>query len=168
MSQNRIAASKPNRRIGCSVTSAANSGVWTNSRNECFSFSARYSGKARPAWRISQTGGRSTADSDRHRGTAADWSKSGHAVPFARVRRFTRMNCLAHEFKDQRAVCLQTSGWLNAFKLVYDSRLAPAMPAASYGVPLAGEKAPRLKLTDCHGALHCSCQMAKPVTWLHR
>src|SRR2546427_7197706 len=49
MSLNKIAASKPNRRIGCSVTSAASSGVCTNSRKECFSLSLRYSGKARPA-----------------------------------------------------------------------------------------------------------------------
>ena len=48
-----IAASNPKRRMGCSVTSAASSGVWTSSRNLCFSLSARYSGKARPACRAS-------------------------------------------------------------------------------------------------------------------
>src|ERR1039458_545175 len=60
MSLNKIAASKPNRRTGWSVTSAASSGVWTSSRKECSSLSLRYSGRARPAWRMSQTGGRST------------------------------------------------------------------------------------------------------------
>src|ERR1051326_1114424 len=56
-----MAASKPKRRIGWSVTSAANSGVCTNSTKVCFCLRARYSGKARPACRMSQTGGRSTA-----------------------------------------------------------------------------------------------------------
>src|SRR5579859_4107172 len=46
--------------MGCRVTSAANSGVCTSSKNEYFSLRARYSGSARPAWRISQTGGWST------------------------------------------------------------------------------------------------------------
>ena len=33
-----MAASKSNRRMGCRVTSAASSGVWTSSRKEYFSF----------------------------------------------------------------------------------------------------------------------------------
>src|SRR6185312_1459872 len=40
--------------------SVASSGFWTSCRKVYFSFSLRYSGSARPAWRISQTGGRST------------------------------------------------------------------------------------------------------------
>src|SRR5437762_11075296 len=63
MSLKRIAASNPNRRTGCNVTSTASSGVCTSSTNEYVSLSRRYSGSARPAWRMSQTGGRST---DRH------------------------------------------------------------------------------------------------------
>jgi len=62
MSLKRTAASKPNRRIGCRVTSAANSGVRTISTNVCFSFNARYSGNERPAWRINHTGGRSKGE----------------------------------------------------------------------------------------------------------
>ena len=40
-----IAASKPNRAIGCSVTSAASSGVAHSSSNERSARSARYSGR---------------------------------------------------------------------------------------------------------------------------
>ena len=56
-SLNRIAASKPKRRIGCNVTSAASSG-WVQSamKSPAFARTARYSGKYRPAWRIIQTG----------------------------------------------------------------------------------------------------------------
>jgi len=58
MSENRIAASNPKRRIGCSVTSAAHSGVKHSLRKlPALSRSARYSGRYRPAWRIIQTGG---------------------------------------------------------------------------------------------------------------
>ncbi len=58
ISENKIAASKPNRRTGCSVTSAASSGLKQRSRNPpAFSRTARYSGRYRPAWRIIQTGG---------------------------------------------------------------------------------------------------------------
>ena len=60
MSLKIIAASKLNRRTGCNVTSAANSGTWISSRKVYFSLRARYSARQRPAWRISQTGGRST------------------------------------------------------------------------------------------------------------
>ena len=58
ISENRIAASKPKRRIGCKVTSAASSGEKQRSRNPpAFSRTARYSGRYRPACRIIQTGG---------------------------------------------------------------------------------------------------------------
>src|SRR5229473_6238362 len=53
-----IAASKLKRRIGCSVTSAANSGVKHRSRKPpALARTSRYSGKYRPAWRIIQIGG---------------------------------------------------------------------------------------------------------------
>ena len=48
MSLKRMAASKPKRRIGWSVTSVASSGFCTNSRKVYFSFSLRYSGKRAP------------------------------------------------------------------------------------------------------------------------
>src|ERR1700761_3668742 len=58
MSENRIAASKPKRRTGCSVTSAANSGVKHSLRKPpALARTSRYSGKYRPACRIIQTGG---------------------------------------------------------------------------------------------------------------
>src|SRR6058998_372171 len=57
MSENRIAASRGNRSRGCSVTSAASEGVLHKARK----LPARrrvslYSGRYRPAWRISHTG----------------------------------------------------------------------------------------------------------------
>ncbi len=62
MSLNRIAASKPNRRIGCSVTSVASRGVVQRSmKSRASARIARYSGRYRPACRISQTGGGQTA-----------------------------------------------------------------------------------------------------------
>ena len=58
ISEKTIAASNPNRRMGCSVTSVARSGSRQRSRNERTSVRiARYSGRYRPAWRISQIGG---------------------------------------------------------------------------------------------------------------
>jgi hypothetical protein len=46
ISENRIAASKPNRRIGCSVTSAANFGVRHIVQNDpALARSSRYSGR---------------------------------------------------------------------------------------------------------------------------
>src|SRR5208282_5553958 len=60
MSLNKIAASKPNRRTGCNVTSTASSGFCTSCTKVYFSLSRRYSGSARPACRMSHTGGRST------------------------------------------------------------------------------------------------------------
>ena len=61
MSENKIAASKPNRSIGCMVTSQANSGVLQSVKKSpaCLRV-ARYSGKYRPACRITQIGVRST------------------------------------------------------------------------------------------------------------
>ena len=58
MSLNRIAASRSKRRTGCNVTSAA-SGEFTQRlmKSPASARSARYSGKYRPAWRISQIGG---------------------------------------------------------------------------------------------------------------
>ena len=60
MSANITAASTPWRRTGCSVTSAQSSGVCATSQKECRSRIARYSGSERPAWRMNQTGVRST------------------------------------------------------------------------------------------------------------
>ena len=60
MSANSTAASTPWRRTGCSVTSAQSSGVPATSKNEWRSRIARYSGSERPAWRMNQTGVRST------------------------------------------------------------------------------------------------------------
>ena len=60
MSANITAASTPWRRTGCSVTSAQSSGVCATSQKECCSRIARYSGSERPAWRMNQTGVRST------------------------------------------------------------------------------------------------------------
>src|SRR5713226_9660290 len=58
ISEKMIAASKLKRRIGCSVTSAANSGVKHRSRKPpALARTSRYSGRYRPAWRISQIGG---------------------------------------------------------------------------------------------------------------
>ena len=56
-----MAASKPNRRIGCRVTSAASAGVLHSSRNDTFLRTSRYSGRYRPAWRIIHSGGRGVA-----------------------------------------------------------------------------------------------------------
>ena len=63
MSANITAASTPWRRTGCSVTSAQSSGVCATSQKECRSRIARYSGRERPAWRMNQTGVRSTGSS---------------------------------------------------------------------------------------------------------
>src|SRR5947208_13104043 len=60
MSLKRIAASTPRMSTGCSVTSAARSGVLQSSRKLTFSRTARYSGRYRPAWRINQIGVLST------------------------------------------------------------------------------------------------------------
>ena len=58
MSENKIAASNPNRRIGCSVTSAASFGAkHISSMLPTVLRIAMYSGRYRPAWRIIQTGG---------------------------------------------------------------------------------------------------------------
>src|SRR6202158_3175583 len=56
MSEKMIAASTSSRATGCTVTSAARSGVLQSSRNEIFSRIARYSGRYLPACRIIQTG----------------------------------------------------------------------------------------------------------------
>src|SRR6266851_5431804 len=57
ISENRIAASKPNRRTGCSVTSASSTGLKHKSRNDpAFARTSRYSGRYRPACRMSQIG----------------------------------------------------------------------------------------------------------------
>src|ERR1039458_1884069 len=74
MSLNKIAASKPKRRTGWSVTSTARSGFWQSWTNVYFSLSLRYSGNARPACRISQIGGRSTG------WQRAAWVKRSRAV----------------------------------------------------------------------------------------
>src|SRR6056300_1131462 len=61
ISENKMAASIGYRRRGCIVTSQANSVFLHKSRNDpACSRVARYSGKYRPAWRIIQTGVRST------------------------------------------------------------------------------------------------------------
>lgn len=60
MSENMIDASKSKRRNGCIVTSQASSGVWHMVKKSFCFRTARYSGKYRPAWRITQTGMRST------------------------------------------------------------------------------------------------------------
>ena len=58
MSENRIAASTPCRRTGCSVISQTSSA----SKQACsivfLARSARYSGSERPAWRMNHTGTR--------------------------------------------------------------------------------------------------------------
>jgi hypothetical protein len=56
MSLNKIAASTPYLRTGCSVISVIRSGVEHASRIAFPALVARYSGNARPAWRIYQTG----------------------------------------------------------------------------------------------------------------
>ena len=61
MSANITAASTSCRRTGCSVTSAHSSGVWATSKKLWRSRRARYSGSERPAWRMNQTGVRSTS-----------------------------------------------------------------------------------------------------------
>ena len=61
MSENNIAASKPNRLSGCWVASNARSGVKQKSKKFLdFDRISRYSGKYRPAWRINQHGGGET------------------------------------------------------------------------------------------------------------
>ena len=77
MSANITAASTPCARTGCSVTSAHSSGRrQTSNRLYCFR-NSRYSGSERPAWRMNQTGVRSTGSSRQARtrsgsGTALD------------------------------------------------------------------------------------------------
>ena len=56
MSAKRIAASTPSFSTGSTVTSAATSGVRQSSRKPSRSRIARYSGRKRPAWRMSHTG----------------------------------------------------------------------------------------------------------------
>ena len=56
MSLKRIAASTRRMSTGCSVTSAARSGVLHNVRKGTFARTARYSGKYLPACRMNHTG----------------------------------------------------------------------------------------------------------------
>jgi hypothetical protein len=56
MSEKKIAASTPNRRTGCIVISVIMSGRRQASSISVPSRSARYSGSARPAWRMNHTG----------------------------------------------------------------------------------------------------------------
>ena len=56
MSLKKIAASTPNRRTGCRVISVTRSGRKQESSIAMPSRRARYSGRARPAWRMNQTG----------------------------------------------------------------------------------------------------------------
>ncbi|SLJ60461.1 Uncharacterised protein [Mycobacteroides abscessus subsp. abscessus] len=58
MSENRIAASTPWRRIGCMVISQTNSGSKQDSSMPMPARSSRYSGSERPAWRMNHTGRR--------------------------------------------------------------------------------------------------------------
>jgi hypothetical protein len=71
MSEKIIAASKSKRRIGCKVTSAANSGVMHMVQNEpAARLVSWYSGRYLPACRIIQIGGGVTAffsNTDRNR-----------------------------------------------------------------------------------------------------
>ena len=60
MSANITAASTSCRRTGCSVTSAQSSGCRAISNSPYCFRSSRYSGSERPAWRMNQTGVRST------------------------------------------------------------------------------------------------------------
>ena len=61
ISEKIIAASTPNLSTGCKVTSAAISGFVAKAiKDPAFARTSRYSGKIRPAWRITQTGTRST------------------------------------------------------------------------------------------------------------
>src|SRR3954447_23263887 len=60
MSANITAASTSCRRTGCSVTSAQSSGWRAISNSPYCLRSSRYSGSERPAWRMNQTGVRST------------------------------------------------------------------------------------------------------------
>src|SRR5206468_11123597 len=60
MSANITAASTPWARTGCSVTSAQSSGCRQTSKSPYCFRSSRYSGSDRPAWRMNQTGVRST------------------------------------------------------------------------------------------------------------
>ena len=63
-----MAALKGNRRMGCSVASAAASGFRQKlMKSGDFARSARYSGRYRPAWRMNQTGGRSNRSPARAR-----------------------------------------------------------------------------------------------------
>src|SRR5471030_1647395 len=57
MSEKRIAASSGKRSSGCRVTSVAYAGLLASARKLPARFRvALYSGRYRPAWRISQTG----------------------------------------------------------------------------------------------------------------
>ena len=60
MSENRIAASTPCRRTGWRVISVTRSGRAQASSMPIPARTARYSGSDRPAWRMNQTGVRST------------------------------------------------------------------------------------------------------------
>src|SRR5262249_31414433 len=60
MSEKKITASTPKTLYGWSDTSAARSGFLQSSRKETFARISRYSFMYRPAWRIIQTGVRST------------------------------------------------------------------------------------------------------------
>ncbi len=60
MSANITAASTPCARTGSSVTSAQSSGCRQTSNSVCCLRISRYPGSERPAWRMNQTGVRST------------------------------------------------------------------------------------------------------------
>ena len=74
MSLKRMAASTPSKSTGWIVTSQASSGVSTSSLNpESRLRTARYSGRMRPAWRITQTGGRSVISPFKARRRRSFW-----------------------------------------------------------------------------------------------
>ncbi len=60
MSEKRIAASTPYRCTGCSVSSADSDASPMADRMDPVPRAARYSGSARPAWRMNHTGVRDT------------------------------------------------------------------------------------------------------------
>src|SRR5262245_35162574 len=78
MSAKRIAASTPSLSTGSTVTSAATSGVRHSSRNPIRSRIARYSGRKRPAWRMSHTGVKAV---ERRRHAARNGCTAGTGLP---------------------------------------------------------------------------------------
>ena len=90
MSENRMAASSGYRSIGCRVTSQAMSGLVHIARKlPARARVARYSGRYRPAWRMSQTGLRGVGSTQQGSKQQIVLERGGHILAIAVMSRWS-------------------------------------------------------------------------------